>query len=242
MSILVSSSSPDDDISRPLFSKGVGRSVFFSHLCRTTIEEEIQCLFNRSNADIFALPSSFVQISFRFSRFFHLDPLSLSGQKLLRKADFHLGSYVTKMQRIGHLSLPNTMMMIDNEESDRDSMTPTADTRRRRHLVILSLTNGSIGYLTPIDEEMYRRLRVLHSKMTLFLQHLCGLNPKAFRTYQSTDRPLTNLAHNIIDGQLVYQFLDLSIGQQHDFSRQVGMSAERIQHDLIQLSCRYEFL
>ena len=171
--------------------------------------------------------------------FFPLDPLSLSGQKLLRKADFHLGSYVTKMQRIGHVSLPDMMIIDDDGEFDRDSMTAA---NRRRHLVIFSLTNGSIGYLTPIDEEIYRRLRVLHSKMTLFIQHLCGLNPKAFRTYQSTDRLLTNLAHNVIDGQLIYQFLDLSVGQQHDFSRQVGMSAERIQHDLIQLSCLHEFL
>lgn len=159
-----------------------------------------------------------------------LDPLSLSGQKLLRKADFHLGSYVTKMQRIGHLSLPEIV-------EDHHEHPPG-----RRHLVILSMINGSIGYLTPIHEETYRRLYVLQSKMTLFLQHLCGLNPKAFRSYQSIDRSLTNLAHNIIDGPLVYDFLNLSVNQRLEFSRQVGMSAERLQNELIQLASHHEFL
>lgn len=157
---------------------------------------------------------------------FFKDPLSLSGQKLLRKADFHLGSYVTKMQRIGQLSL---------QSMDIDSVF-------RRHFVILSMVNGSVGYITPIREESYRRLYVLHSKMTLFLQHRCGLNPRAFRTYQSTDRHLANFARNIIDGQLVYDFLNLPIAQQRDLSRQVGMSAERIQNELVRVSARHELL
>jgi cleavage and polyadenylation specificity factor subunit 1 len=151
------------------------------------------------------------------------DPQSFSGQKLLRKADFHLGSYVTQMQRIAQ---PSPLQ--------RDSMFHS-------HFVVLSMVNGSIGYVTPIHEEIYRRLYVLHSKLALFLQHSCGLNPRAFRTYQSVNRQLTNSAHNMIDGQLVYDFLNLPRAQQRDLARQVGMSSERIQTELIRLSAHHEF-
>lgn len=82
------------------------------------------------------------------------------GQKLLRLGDFHLGSGVGPMARL---------------------RVPDAPTRPQRHMVLLGTLDGGLGVVVPVAEKRYQRLRYLQQKMTTFLKHRAGLNPRAFR-------------------------------------------------------------
>jgi CPSF A subunit region len=41
--------------------------------------------------------------------------------------------------------------------------------------------NGSISMVTPITEKTYKRLLLLYGQLVNGLQHVAGLNPRAFR-------------------------------------------------------------
>lgn len=41
--------------------------------------------------------------------------------------------------------------------------------------------DGSLSCLTPVDEYAFKRLQLLQGQLTRNIQHVAGLNPKAFR-------------------------------------------------------------
>lgn len=48
--------------------------------------------------------------------------------------------------------------------------------------VIAATLDGSLGYLLPLPETTFRRLKMLQIKLVQGLPHNAGLNPKAFRS------------------------------------------------------------
>jgi hypothetical protein len=45
----------------------------------------------------------------------------------------------------------------------------------------LGSTDGSLISLTPVDENAFKRFQLLQGQLTRNIQHVAGLNPKAFR-------------------------------------------------------------
>jgi hypothetical protein len=41
--------------------------------------------------------------------------------------------------------------------------------------------DGSLASLTPVEEGAFKRLQLLQGQLTRNIQHVAGLNPKAFR-------------------------------------------------------------
>ena len=41
--------------------------------------------------------------------------------------------------------------------------------------------DGSLGYLLPVAEKVYRRLLMLQNALVTHLPHTAGLNPKTYR-------------------------------------------------------------
>jgi len=47
--------------------------------------------------------------------------------------------------------------------------------------ILTASLDGSIGYLLPITEKMYRRLSMLQNVLSTYIPHIAGLNPKSYR-------------------------------------------------------------
>jgi len=145
---------------------------------------------------------------------------SLGGQRLLRKADFHLGQAVTTFFRI--------KCKLSELGEDKKHMSG-AD---RRHITMFATLDGGFGYLMPVPEKTYRRLLMLQNVMVSHGAHIGGLNPKAFRTYKSYRRTSANPARSIIDGELVWNFLQLSITEKIEVSKKIGTKLDELHEDL----------
>uniref|UniRef100_T1J479 Cleavage and polyadenylation specificity factor subunit 1 n=1 Tax=Strigamia maritima TaxID=126957 RepID=T1J479_STRMM len=135
---------------------------------------------------------------------------SCGGQRLLRKADFHVGSNINSFFRIrGKLSDPST---------DKTASTSL---------------DGSLGYLLPISEKVYRRLLMLQNVLVTHLPHTAGLNPKAFRMYKSHRNYLMNPHKNMLDGELLWKYLNLSYAEKTEISKKIGTTTDQIIEDLM---------
>ena len=90
------------------------------------------------------------------------DPESRNGQRLLCRTEYHAHTEY----RTSHL--------IARRISDDDPSIPQSK-------VVYGGTDGSLGSLTYVDEAAFKRLYLLQGQLTRNVQHVAGLNPKAFR-------------------------------------------------------------
>ncbi|XP_063236950.1 cleavage and polyadenylation specificity factor subunit 1 [Bacillus rossius redtenbacheri] len=144
---------------------------------------------------------------------------SVGGQRLLRKADFHLGQHVNTFFRI-RCRLPS---------DDDTKHLMGAD---KRHISMFATLDGGLGYLLPVPEKTYRRLLMLQNVLANHISHTAGLNPKAFRTYTSSAKLLSNPARGVIDGELVWQFLGLPLPEKQEVAKKIGTRVDEIVDDL----------
>ncbi|KAJ8942077.1 hypothetical protein NQ318_004102 [Aromia moschata] len=145
---------------------------------------------------------------------------SLGGQRLLRKADFHLGQAVNSFFKI-KCKL--------GELGDDKKHFSGAD---RRYISMFATLDGGLGYIMPVPEKTYRRLLMLQNVLVSQGTHIAGLNPKAFRTYKSWRKLQCNPARSIIDGDLVWNFMHLSITEKSEVSKKIGTKIEELIDDL----------
>jgi len=92
--------------------------------------------------------------------------------------------------------------------------------------------DGGLGYLLPIAEKTYRRLHMLQIKLVQGLPHTAGLNPKAFRLFQTRHQYLYSPQRNILDGELLWRYPQLSWKEKTDFAKQIGTTQAQILEDL----------
>lgn len=88
---------------------------------------------------------------------------SVGGQQLLSRAVFHAGLHMTRLVRVQPLDLVHC----------------AADVPRRG--VLFGSREGSIGAVSPVAEQTFRRLQALQARLVAVLPHPAGMNPKAFR-------------------------------------------------------------
>lgn len=149
---------------------------------------------------------------------------SHGGTRLLRRADYHVGAYVTSFCRLRgrtpaklahdqHLSLQC----------------------RRRHITMFCSVDGAISFLFPIDESVYRQLQMLQNEMTVALPHAAGLNPKAWRAVKQSRPSITNPCKLIVDGDLVNRFLSLSVKERNELTKKIGTTADKILADILHI-------
>ncbi|XP_043282051.1 cleavage and polyadenylation specificity factor subunit 1 isoform X2 [Venturia canescens] len=148
---------------------------------------------------------------------------SLGGQKLIRKADFHLGQKINTFFRI--------RCKISDPANDRKHFTG-AD---RRHVTMYATLDGSLGYILPVQEKTYRRLLMLQNVLVSHISHIAGLNPKAYRTYKSHIRMQGNPARGIIDGDLVWRYLHLPNNEKIEVAKKIGTRVPEIIEDIIEI-------
>jgi cleavage and polyadenylation specificity factor subunit 1 len=123
-----------------------------------------------------------------------VDVQSLSGQRLVRKGDYHTGQSISKFVRLGSLPVES--------KADKDIMgekeSPETETDLSQFCIygrvtkgalieaviltnVLGTNEGSLCVVHPLTEKEYKRMLILQGQLTNGIQHPGGLNPKAFR-------------------------------------------------------------
>ncbi|GJR02154.1 cleavage and polyadenylation specificity factor subunit 1 [Tanacetum coccineum] len=116
---------------------------------------------------------------------------SWKGQKLLSRAEFHVGAHVTKFLRLQ--MLPTST-----------SAQPGSD-KTNRFALLLGTLDGSMGCIAPLDELTFRRLQSLQKKLIDAVPHVAGLNPKSFRQFHSNGKAHRPGPDSIVDCELLCQ-------------------------------------
>ncbi|GJJ73458.1 cleavage and polyadenylation specificity factor subunit 1 [Entomortierella parvispora] len=138
---------------------------------------------------------------------------SFSGQKLICRGDYHLGSQVQTM-----VSLPKIVLSGSDEGIS--------------HLTVCGTLDGSLCMITPIPEKTSKRLALLSTQIVNGVQHPAGLNPRAYRLLQSKDRLNSNPVKGILDGDLLFEFINLPANRQKEMTKQIGTGVDRVMDDL----------
>lgn len=101
--------------------------------------------------------------------------------------------------------------------------------------LLITLASGAIGVLTPLSEQQYRRLNALSNHLSNILYHPAGLNPKAYRI--SSTAPETVIGgRQIVDGSSVWRWLELGSQKRAEVAGRVGVDAETVREDLVEIA------
>lgn len=149
------------------------------------------------------------------------NPDSQGGTRLIRRADYHLGSHVTSFCRLRG-KVPKTL--IGNPDGTMQSV--------RKHITMFSSVDGAIGFLYPINENVYHQFYILQNDMTVALPHVAGLNPKAWRLLKQVRPSIASPCKLILDGDLISRYLCLSSRERNEFAKKTGVTADHILADL----------
>ena len=148
-----------------------------------------------------------------------IDPRSSNGDKLLDRSKFYAGNFASTMTLLPCTAVPSELLT-NPDEMDIDEAP--------RHQVLITGQNGSVAIVAPVQEETYRRLAALQSQLTNTLEHACGLNPRAFRSVESD----MSVGRGMLDGNLLYRWMDLAKQRQVEIAGRVGASEWDIRGDL----------
>ncbi|XP_055533699.1 cleavage and polyadenylation specificity factor subunit 1 [Wyeomyia smithii] len=146
---------------------------------------------------------------------------SIGGQRLLRKCDYHVGQKINTMFRV----------QCDYHESDSSKRNLNYD---YKHTTYFATLDGGLGFVLPLPEKTYRRLFTLQNVLMTHSPHLCGLNPKSFRTIK-TVRKTINPARCVVDGDLLWTFLTLPANEKVEVAKKIGTRIDEICADLMEI-------
>lgn len=143
---------------------------------------------------------------------------SNGGQRLIRKADYHIGQQVNSLFRI--------------QCGLRDRQCPNYENKQ---ITFYSTLDGGLGYCLPLPEKTYRRLFMLQNVLLVHSEHRCGLNPKVFRTVKFSRRLMINPSRSVVDGELVWSYVSLPYNEKLEVAKKIGTKVEEILADLIEI-------
>lgn len=146
---------------------------------------------------------------------------SHGGQKLIRRADYHLGQKVNTMFRVAC----NFKQKYDKKVVAYDN----------KHMTFFATLDGGFGFILPLPEKTYRRLFMLQNVLLTHSAHLGGLNPKAFRTVKQWRKILANPARSILDGELIWQYMHLNHNDKLEIAKKIGTKVDEIYQDIYEI-------
>ncbi|CAN6480274.1 unnamed protein product [Victoria cruziana] len=155
---------------------------------------------------------------------------SWKGQKLLPRAEFHVGAYVTKFLRLQMLPTSADRMLVSGAD------------KPNRFALLFGTLDGSLGCIAPLEESTFRRLHMLQKKLVDAVAHLCGLNPKSFRQFQHNGKAHRPGPDNIVDCELLCHYEMLPLERQLEIAQQIGTTRSQILTNLNDLNLSTSFL
>lgn len=171
-----------------------------------------------------------------------LDPAARGGNKLVCRADCHLGTSTVGLQN--HLCKSSLIINSATTQStlaalkQQDPLYGKADDDQRFGLHYGS-TDSSFGTIIPVNESIYWRLAALQSVMSNALESHCSLSHRAWRLYRRTPRRggcrSNDRKKGVIDGDLVFNFIDLPVAEQEDLASAIGSTVDLILDNLLEV-------
>ena len=172
------------------------------------------------------------------------DAAARGGNKLVCRADFHLGSHTAEFQN--HFCRSSLLINSATPASSlaalqqQDTFFGRTDDDQRLG-VHFGTSDGGCGSVIPLSEPMYWRLTALQSVMVNALESDCALNHRAWRLYRRSPRRggcrNNERKKGVIDGDLVLQYVDLAISDQEDLASAIGSTVDLILDNLLELRC-----
>jgi len=146
------------------------------------------------------------------------------AQRLLIKGGIRIGNVVTNFIRAAcHVG---------------DSMVTQSRQAQLPQMCLYTTKEGAWGYVRPVPEKSYRKLFMLQHFIENQLQQLGGLNSKGARIVRpNTTGTEVNYssAKQLVDADLMMQFLQLDSHDMEEISRRLGSSKYQMLDDLIEL-------
>lgn len=96
---------------------------------------------------------------------------------------------------------------------------------------VAGTVDGAVGIFVPLDEKVYRRLALLQQLLSTSVETCCYLNPQEFRVFRST-RVRTERKKGMLDGVLLWHFLNLDAALQDDLAAAMGITTDLILENL----------
>ena len=155
-------------------------------------------------------------------------PESERGTKLLHRSTFYSGCFVSSMTLLPR----NPDSFADSEPAAAGNSLPPNLPGTSHQQILVTSQEGSIGLITPLAEQAYRRLSALQNILTANLEHPCGLNPRAYRAVETDG--IGGAA--TIDGNLVQRWLDTDSFHQSSMADKVGSTVWEVREDLNEIS------
>ena len=161
------------------------------------------------------------------------------GYPLLPRADFHLGARVGKFVRLGLLD----PLKCESSLAAAAPLLPQKGDNTSRLFALYATFEGSLGVVRVLDEKTHLVLEMLQERMVDLLPHTAGLNPRAYRLVHHTSvhaAPLRSRAKNILDGNLLLQYLALPYDTQLALAK--GTTPEIIISSLAEIAHSVNYL
>ncbi|KAG7357145.1 CPSF A subunit region-domain containing protein [Nitzschia inconspicua] len=172
------------------------------------------------------------------------DPAARGGNKLVCRADFHLGCQTTDMP--SHFCRSSLLINSATPSStlaalkQQDTFHGKADDDQRL-AVSFGTTDGGYSSVVPLSEPVFWRLTALQSVLVNALESDCALSHRAWRLYRRTPRrggcQNNERKKGVIDGDLVMKYADLSLPDQEDLASAIGSTVDMILDNLLELRC-----
>lgn len=172
------------------------------------------------------------------------DPAARGGNKLVCRADFHLGSQTTDLR--SHFCRSSLLINSATPSStlaalkQQDTFFGKADDDQRLALTF-GTTDGGYHSVVPLSEPIYWRMTALQSVLANAIESDCALSRRAWRLYRRASRRggcrSNDRKKGVIDGDLVMQYTDLSKADQEDLASSIGSTVDLILDNLLELRC-----
>ncbi|OEL36614.1 putative cleavage and polyadenylation specificity factor subunit 1 [Dichanthelium oligosanthes] len=163
-----------------------------------------------------------------------------SQLSLLAKDFGSLDSFATEFLIDG-----STLSLVVSDSDKNVQMLPTqglVSEKTNRFALVFGTLDGGIGCIAPVDELTFRRLQSLQRKLVDAVPHVCGLNPKSFRHFNSNGKAHRPGPDNIIDFDLLAHYEMLSLEEQLDIAQQIGTTRSQILSNFSDFSLGTSFL
>lgn len=96
------------------------------------------------------------------------------------------------------------------------------------HQILATTHSGSLALITPLNEQVYRRLQVLQTQLVNTLDHPCGLNPRAYRAVESDGLG----GRGMLDGSLLQRWVELGSQRKAELAGRIGAANWVVRGDL----------
>jgi cleavage and polyadenylation specificity factor subunit 1 len=166
------------------------------------------------------------------------------GNKLVCRADHHIGEQTTGFRNhfcrssltVCSATLQSTMVALKQQEPFYGKMDDD-----QKFGIHYGSSDGSIGCIIPVNEDIYWRLTALQSVMSNALQSDCSLSQRSWRLFRRTVRRggcrNKSRMKGVIDCDLVVKFADLNNHDQENLASAIGSTVELIMDNLLEVTC-----